>query len=138
MKTKNNSFRKFTSRSFFLILAAALVLLSPVLQAQSYPSESDPMQIQYIGLYNGKPLFKVGFENNDRKAFEFSISDDEGTLFYSDKFSTIYYTRSFLIDLPTEDPLNLVISIREKHKKTIKYIITRENIMVPKISIARL
>lgn len=100
MKKQNLSkFSTLVKRSFVRTALSAFLLTGIASAAGAQQDGEGPQpSVKYIGSLEGKPLFKVDVDNKEGKTVYFTIKDDEGTVFYSEKIRGKQYSKFYQFD----------------------------------------
>lgn len=138
MKKQISIVRKNNSGKFsFLLFATALFLSAvPVTVKAQDSSNSDPLvTVRHAAPINGSPVFEVLIEKENKSAFDLDISDEEGTILYSERIKVPSYSKRFKIEIPDLKNIKLVVTLEnEKHT----FLLNRKLSFVQEASISKL
>ena len=116
-----------------LMAAFGTTFTSPLF-AMDKKSDPPGIEIKYLGFQENNPVFEISFNNTQTDNFIITISDESGTLLFSEKLTGKNISRKYRIDTEEEiEDGGLRFEVRSvKSKKTDIYIagvsenITRE------------
>jgi hypothetical protein len=75
--------------------------------------------IRYIGSLGGQPVFNVAFETKNRSIYYLTITDEEGTLLYSEKIKGSQFSKNFKFDGADHNHVKLTFALEgDKTKQT--------------------
>lgn len=96
-------------KSLLRIGLASLLTFSfaPVMHAQDEKPGSSAVSISYAGMIENKPVFLVEFENTTGEAVTVSLKDDQGNVFYSERFRERKFSKKFQLDRDDLDNVKL-------------------------------
>jgi hypothetical protein len=99
MKKQNFSAFSKVKKSILGIGFTSFLLIGFV-SGSSAQSTANPLStaIKYIGSLDGKPVFKVNFDNKNGTVYFLTIKDDEGSVLYSEKIRDKQFSKNFKFD----------------------------------------
>lgn len=73
--------------------------------------------VNYIGDMDGQPVFQVALDNQSGKVYNLTIKDQEGTVFYTERFAQKNFTKKFRFDKADHDDVNLTFILSSPTEK---------------------
>jgi hypothetical protein len=113
------------AKRFFLgnILAAMFFLSANANAANTKVSAIDPtkkIEVKYVGIDKENLFFNVKFNNESGKSFKVYILDENGEVFFSDKYSEKVFDKKFIF--PTSQDINKLTFLIQSDKGSYKEI----------------
>lgn len=109
---------KNSSKALNNVLALAILVFTltfSATQAQASDIKKEaPVEIKYLGSFEGKPLFQINLTNEDSREVYLTLSDDHGNMIYSDIVKDKTYSRKIQFDGAELSDLKLTLTLRSK------------------------
>jgi len=110
------------SKSFFVrsILLVGLLIssMTSVVQAQAFLSPLPDVNIKWAGSFRGKPVFHVEYNNPSKTPIRFVITDEEGTLLYSEKLNESSFSKNFQVNAEDAENFKLILTFSDPKMKS--------------------
>lgn len=114
--TPKNRFR-LNPFSKATLLTALWLHFMLIAQAQESVNPAGEVEIKYAGTLNGQTLFRVEFDNEGRKFSELSITDEEGTILFTQRLKQQKFSQKFLVDAVNNGDFKLIVTLSDKKGK---------------------
>jgi len=102
-------------RNTFLHASMAFILvagLSTAVQAQENSKPvTGPVEIKYLGISDGQPVFQVEFENAKEESVNITIRDQDGSILYVERFKDKKFSKKFKFERPDFDQVKLKFTL---------------------------
>jgi hypothetical protein len=107
--------------SFFFSVCASLLLLAPVFAQATEPTEDTPrVSVQYTKPINGQPVFVVTLNNEQAEAYELRITDDAGTVLYTEQIRSKQYSKRFQLAAGVSDDVKLYVEVVPRSNRKLQ------------------
>lgn len=101
-----------------VVLISALVLSSaPALVAQASLNPVPRVTVQHAVPIAGFPVFSVLIEKEASGSFDLYISDEEGTVLYTERIKGQHYAKRFQLDVKDLEAMKLVVKVVGKNAR---------------------
>jgi hypothetical protein len=112
---KHNSNPVATGRrhtSLFFSVCASLLLIAPVFAHATEPVEDTPaVRVHYSQPINGQPVFEVTMNNAHQEAYELRITDEAGTVLYTEQIRSRQYSKRFQLATGASEEVKLYVEV---------------------------
>lgn len=109
---------KNSSKALNNVLALVILVFTVTFsatQAQAAEGKKEaPVEIKYLGTFDGKPLFQINLTNEDSREMYLTLSDEHGNMIYSDIVKDKTYARKIQFDGAELNDLKLTLTLRSK------------------------
>ena len=140
MKKQINKSVQHKVKTILFLSVITIFLFSPVinkLHAQQSPDAD--IYVNYVGNAGGQPVFFVKFKNSNQAFENLQVSNKEGQILYKEKIKGKLFIKRFQVDIPAEEPVELILSFSDKEGKQIqKYVVSSNMLMVRNVEVTKL
>ena len=98
-------------------LLASLIYLFVITTSSFAMNPTDSVIVKYAESIHNKTVVHIMIANSALEELEVVLRDDDGTFLYSDRFTSLQYSKKFLLNTP-EDFKSGNLNIAIKHKAT--------------------
>jgi len=100
-----------------ITLLASLIYLFVITTSSFAMNPTDSVIVKYAESIHNKTVVHIMIANSALEELEVVLRDDDGTFLYSDRFTSLQYSKKFLLNTP-EDFKSGNLNIAIKHKAT--------------------
>ena len=134
--------RSYLVRSI-LLTCFLIISMTSIVGAQALSNPPGDVEIKYVGSLKEKPVFRVGYNTQNRNFTELSITDEEGRLLFSDRFYQQPYLKNFQVDADAYENFKLILTVIDtnidtKEKKKQVYSINGRVDAMPGFGVTKL
>lgn len=134
-KQIRNQFSNGIRKTIFRISLASFVFVGIIpgfANAQGKYDSAPPASVHYVGDIDGEPVFKVTLNNASGNLYVLTIKDQEGTVFYSEKFSDKNFIKKFKFDKGDHEDVKLTFVLSSPSEKKDQVFQVNTNVQVLK------
>lgn len=114
MKNLRNNFKKMA------LTVSAILILSlgqTTMANDTVPKNPLPVEFNYVGISNDKPVFLLTINNTETDEFVINIKDQFGYVLYSEKVEGTNFSRKFLLNAEI-DAVGIRVEVKSKKTNT--------------------
>ena len=106
-------------RSIFTVavLVCVLGINSTAVAADTKLEKSAPIEVQYVGQLDEKPVFQVNIDNEQGEEVYVRLEDEENNVLYSDKFSDKKFSKKFQFVNNELKNMNITMTLASKNER---------------------
>lgn len=117
-KQVRNQFSNGVRKTIFRFSVAAFVFTGFIpgiakAQDKAVPAAS----VNYVGDVDGQPVFQVSLDNKSGEVFNLTIRDEEGVVFYSERFTDKSFLKKFKFDKDGHEDAKLTFILSSPTEK---------------------
>lgn len=134
-KQIRNQFSNGIRKAIFRIGLASFVFIGLIPGFAKAQGKYDPVpnaSVNYVGDIDGEPVFQVALNNNTGNVYNLTIKDQEGTVFYSEKFSDKNFIKKFKFDKGDHEDVKLTFILSSPTEKKDQVFQVNTNVQVLK------
>ena len=117
MKKQTLSKAGTSVRNTFLAIMLMMVMIPSVQAQDTNKTSAGSVEIKYLGTVDDQPVFLVEFDNTKQEYINVSITDEDGTHLYGEKFRDKKFSRKFKIEKSGTDPFKLKFTLTSDNER---------------------